>query len=96
VFENGVLRRIFGTKRNDVTGEWRRLRNEELNDLYRLPNISGETKSRIMGLAEHVACSRERRGAYMVLEGKHEGNKYCQEGTGVEGRTILKRNLKVK
>jgi hypothetical protein len=43
-----------------------------------------------MRLAGHIACMGERRGAHMVLVGKHEGNNYCQEGTGVEGRIILK------
>jgi hypothetical protein len=48
VFENRVLRRIFGPKRDEATGEWRRLRNEELNDLYLSPNIIRVIKSRIM------------------------------------------------
>jgi len=55
VFENMVLRRIFGPRRDDVTGEWRRLYNEELNDLYSSPNIVRVTKSRRMRWAEHVA-----------------------------------------
>jgi hypothetical protein len=56
VFENRVLRRIFGPKRDEVTGEWRRLHNEELNDLYSSPNIIRVTKSRRMRWAGHVAC----------------------------------------
>ena len=48
VFENSVLRRIFGPKRNEVTGEWKKLYNEELRDLYSLPNIVRVVKSRIM------------------------------------------------
>ena len=55
VFENRVLRRIFGDKRNELTGEWRKLHNEELNDLYTLPNIVRVTKSRRMRWAGHVA-----------------------------------------
>jgi hypothetical protein len=57
VFENRVLRRIFGPKRNEVTGEWRNLHNEELNDLYSLPNIVRVVKSRRMRGAGHVACT---------------------------------------
>jgi hypothetical protein len=55
VFENRVLRRIFGPKRDEATGEWRRLRNEELNDLYSSPNIVRVIKSRRMRWAGHVA-----------------------------------------
>jgi hypothetical protein len=55
VFENRVLRRIFGPKRGKATGEWRRLHNEELNDLYSSPNIIRVIKSRRMRWAEHVA-----------------------------------------
>ena len=72
VFENMVLRRVFGTKRDGVTGEWRKLRNEELNDLYCPPNIR-VIKSRRMRWAWHVARMVERRGAYRVLVGKPEG-----------------------
>jgi hypothetical protein len=64
VFENRVLRRIFGSKRDEVTGEWRKLHNEELNDLYCSPNIVRAIKSRRMRWAGHVA---ERRGVYRVL-----------------------------
>jgi hypothetical protein len=73
VFENRVLRRVFGPKRDEVTGEWRKLHNEELNDLYSSPNIIWVIKSRIMRWAGHVACMEERRGAYRVLVGKPEG-----------------------
>ena len=62
VFENRVLRRIFGLERNEVTGEWRRLHSEELNDLYCSPNIVQVVKSRRMRWAGHVACMGERRG----------------------------------
>jgi hypothetical protein len=55
VFENWVLRKIFGTKRNDVTGEWRKLHNQELHNLYSLPNIIRQIKSRQIRSAGHVA-----------------------------------------
>jgi hypothetical protein len=66
VFENGVLRRIFGPQREEVTGEWRKLHNEELNDLCCSSNIVQGIKSRIMRWAEHVERMGERRGVYMV------------------------------
>jgi len=69
VFENMLLRRIFGPMRDEITGEWRRLRNEELNDLYSLPNIVRVIKSRRMRWAGHVARMGEERGAYRVLVG---------------------------
>ena len=56
VFENRVLRRVFGPKRDEVTEEWRKLHNEELSDLYSLPNIVWVVKSRRMRWAGHVAC----------------------------------------
>jgi len=62
LFENMVLRRIFGPKRDEVTGEWRRLHNEELNDLYYSPNIVQVIKSRRMRWAGHVARMGEERG----------------------------------
>ena len=74
-FENMVLRRIFGPRRDEVTGEWRRLHNEELNDLYSSPNIVRVIKSRRMRWAEHVAHIGEERGAYRVLVGKPEGKR---------------------
>jgi len=73
VFENRVLRRIFGPKRDEVTGEWRKLHNEELNDLYCSPNIVRVIKSRRMRWAGHVARMGESRGVYRVLMGKPEG-----------------------
>jgi len=75
VFENRVLRRIFGPKRDEVTGEWRKLRNEELNDLYYSPNIVRAIKSRRMRWARHVAGMGERRGVYRVLVGKSDGKR---------------------
>ena len=62
VFENMVLRRIFGPRRDKVTGEWRRLHNEELNDLYPSRNIVWVIKSRRMRWARYVACMGEERG----------------------------------
>ena len=72
VFENRVLRRIFGPKRDEVTGEWRKLHNEQLNDLYSSPNIVRVIKSRRMRWAGNVARMGERRGIYRVLVGKPE------------------------
>ena len=65
-----MLRKIFGTKRDEVTGEWRELYNEELNDSYRSSNIIRVIKSRRMRCTVHVACIGERRGVYRVLVGK--------------------------
>ena len=62
VFENRVLRRIFGPRRDEITREWRKLHTEELNDLYSSPNIVRVIKSRRMRWAGHVACMWERRG----------------------------------
>jgi hypothetical protein len=75
VFENRVLRRAFGLKRDEVTGEWRKLHNEELNDLYSLPNIVRVVKSRRMRWAGHVARIVEDRVVYRVLVGKPEGKR---------------------
>jgi hypothetical protein len=60
VFENRVLRKIFGLKMDEVTGGWRKLRNEELHNLYGLPSISRIIKSRRMRWAGHVACMGEK------------------------------------
>ena len=65
-----MLRRLFGPKRDEVTGEWKRLHNEELYALYSSPDIIPVVKSRRLKLAEHVARMGERRGAYRVLVGK--------------------------
>jgi hypothetical protein len=72
VFENRVLRRIFGPKRNEVTVEWRKLHNEELRDLYPSPSIIRIIKSRRMRWAGNVARMRN---AYRLLLGKSEGKK---------------------
>jgi hypothetical protein len=70
VFEKRVLRRIFGPKSNEVTGEWRKLHNEELHDLYFSPNIVRLMKSRRVSWAGHVARMEDRRNAYRDLMGK--------------------------
>ena len=72
MFKNRVLRRIFGSKRDEVTGEWTKLHNKELNDLNSSSNICRVMKSRRMRLAGHLACIGQRRGAYMVSVGKAE------------------------
>ena len=73
VFENRVLRRIFGPKRDGVTGEWRKLHNEELNDVYSSPKILRLIKSRRMRWAGHVARMEEGRCVHKILMRKLEG-----------------------
>jgi hypothetical protein len=73
VFENRVLRRIFGSKRDEVTGGWRTLYNEELHNLYSSPSIIRNIKSRRMRWAGHVARMEEKRNACRILVGKPEG-----------------------
>jgi len=75
VFENRVSRRVFGPKRDEVTGEWRELHTEELSDLYSLPNIVRVVKWRRMRWAGHVARIGKGRGVYTVLVGKPEGKR---------------------
>ena len=75
VFENRVLSRVFGPKRDEVTGEWRKLHNEELRDLYSLPNNVRVVKSRRMRWAGYVARMGEGRGVHRVLVGKPEGKR---------------------
>jgi hypothetical protein len=72
VFENRVLRRIFGPKRDEVTGEWRKLHNKELHDLYSSPSMIRIIKSKRMRWAGHVARMGEKRNAYRSLVGKPE------------------------
>ena len=71
----GDVRRIFRPRRDEVTGEWRRLHNEELNDLYSSPNIVRVVKSRRIKWAGHVVHMGEERGVYRVLVGKPEGRR---------------------
>jgi hypothetical protein len=75
VFENRMLRKIFGSKRDEVTGEWRKLHNEELRDLYFSPSIIRIIKSRRMRWEGHVARMGEKRNAYRLLVGKTEGKR---------------------
>jgi hypothetical protein len=75
VFEKRVLRRIFGPKRDEVTGGWRKLHNEELHNLYSSPSPSRMIKSRRMRWAENVAIARKKRNAYRILVGKPEGKR---------------------
>ena len=79
VFENMVLRRIFGPRKDEVTGERRKLHNEELNDLYSSPYIVRVIKLRRMRCAGHVACMGEERGVYRVLVGETGGNETTGE-----------------
>jgi hypothetical protein len=84
-----VIRRIFGPKRDEVTGGWRKLHNEELHNLYSSPSIIRTIKSRRMRWAGHVACIESKRNAYRILAG-NLGGKRPQENLHVDGRVILK------
>jgi hypothetical protein len=75
VFENRVQRRIFVPKKDEVTGEWRKLHNEELHNLYSSPDIIRQVKSRSMRWAGHVARMGEERKVYKVLVGKPDGKR---------------------
>ena len=75
MFENRVLKKVFGPKRVEVAGEWRNLHIKELNDLYSLPNIVQVVKSRRMRWVGHVAHVGEDRGVHRVLVGKPEGRR---------------------
>ena len=89
VFENRVLRIVFGPKRDEITGEWRKLHNEELRDLYSLPNIVRVVKSRRMRWPGHVVSMGEGRGLHRVLGGNPR-----ERGHGgdpdLDGRIILR------
>ena len=89
VFENRVLRRTFGPKRGEVTWEWRKLQNEELNDVYCSPNIVQANKSRRMRWAGHVARMGDTRDAYRVWRGNLRERDQLEE-LGVGVRIILK------
>ena len=78
--EKRVLRRIFGPRREGVTGEWRKLHNEELNDLYSSPNIVRVIKSKKMRRAGHDARMEEGRGVHKFLVGKPEGKRPLGKG----------------
>ena len=92
VFKNRVLRRVFGPRRDEVRREWRKLHNEELNDLDSSPNIVRVIKSRRMRWAGHVARKRESRGVYRVLVRKPEEKRPLGR-PGVDGRIILRWTL---
>jgi hypothetical protein len=89
VFENRVLRRVFGPRRDEVTGEWRKLHNEELNDLFSLPNIVRVVKSRKMRWAGHVARMGEDRCLHRLLWGSLRERNYWGD-PDVDGRIILR------
>jgi hypothetical protein len=74
VFENRVVRKMFGPKREE-DGSWRKLHNDDLHNLYSLPNIVRVIKSRRMKWAGHVACMEEGRGVYRILVGRPEGKR---------------------
>jgi len=88
VSENMVLRRIFGPRRNEVRGEWRRLHNDELNDLYTSPNIVRVIKSRRMRWDGHVACMVEERGCIGSWWGNRRERDHWED-LGVDGWIIL-------
>jgi hypothetical protein len=88
VLENGVLRRIFEPKRVEATGEWRKLHNEELNDLYSLPNIVRVVKSRRMRWAGNVVRMGEERGVHRVLVGRQRERGHSGD-PDIDGRIIL-------
>jgi hypothetical protein len=92
VFENRVLRRIFGPKRDEVTGEWRKLHSEELHNLYSSPDIMRQIKSSQMRWAGHVARMGEQRKVCKVLAGKPEGRDHSED-EGVGGKMGSKRIL---
>jgi len=89
VLEKRVLRRIFEPKRDEQTGEWRKLHKEELNYLYSSPNIVRVIKTRRMRWAGYLARMGESRGEYRVLVGKTEGKSHLGD-PGVDGRKILR------
>jgi hypothetical protein len=92
VSENRVLRRIFGPKRNEVTGEWRKFHNGELHNLYSSPYIIRPIKSRRMRWAGHVVCMGEGRNVYRVLVGKPKGKDHLKD-QGIDGRMVSKWTL---
>ena len=89
VFENRVLRKVFGAKRDEVTGEWRKLHNKEFSDLYSLPSIMRVVKLRRMRWVGHVAHMGEGRGVHRVLVGNLRERDHWGD-PGVDGRIILR------
>ena len=89
MFENRVLRRVFEPKRDEVKGEWRKLHNEELSDLYFLPYIAQVVKSRRMRWAGHVAGMGEGRGLHRFLVGKPERRDHWGD-PDADGRIIIR------
>ena len=89
MFDNRVLRIIFGPSRDEVTGEWRKLLNEELNDLYCSPNIVQVIKPRRMKWAGHVERMGERRSVYRVFGGNLRERDHLGD-PGIDGRIILR------
>jgi hypothetical protein len=89
VFDNNVPRKIFGSKKDEVTGEWRRLRNEELCEANSSSDCFPVIISRTMRWAGHVALMGKRRGAYWVLVGSPEGKGHF-ENLRVDGSVVLK------
>jgi hypothetical protein len=92
VFQKRVLRRIFGPKRDEVTGEWRKLHNRELHNLHSSPDIIREIKSRRMRWAGHMARIGEGRNVYRILVGKQKEKDHLKD-QGVDGRMGLKLTL---
>jgi hypothetical protein len=93
MFENRVLRRIFGLKRDEVTGKWRKLHSGELHNLYSSPDIIRQIKSRRMRWAVHVARVGEGRNVYRILVGKSERKDHLKD-QGVDGRMGSKWTLR--
>jgi hypothetical protein len=90
VFENRVLRRIFGPKRDEVTGGWRKLHNEELHNLHSSPSVTRMIKSRRMRWVGHVARIRENRNAYRFGWESHKERDHYEDQDVGERRMILK------
>jgi hypothetical protein len=91
VFENRVLNRIFGPKKDDVMGEWRKLHIEELHNMYSSPDIIRQIISRRMRWARCVACMGEERKLYRASVGKTEGKSYLEDQS-VDGRMCYSRS----
>jgi hypothetical protein len=94
LFEKRVLWRIFGPKSDEITGKWRKLHNEELNDLYNLPDIFQVIISRLMRWAAHVAHMMDRRGTYKVLVRKPEGQRSLEKPSH-RWEDNIKKNIQV-